>query len=138
MAITIDNYALRTMAFFKEKTRVSPLNCIVTKDSIIFLVENGLVRKAIGKDAVNVKYLRSQFKKEIKIFEKGEDIDKTISNFIYPIKLNSSKIHRRVLSMLLMDPKDRRKLLGNGQTTLKQLKEVINLYHQNIRDIKLL
>ena len=40
--------------------------------------------------------------------------------------------------MLLMDPKDRRKLLGNGQTTLKQLKEVINLYHQNIRDIKLL
>jgi len=138
MAITIDNYALRTMAFFKEKTRVSPLNCIVTKDSIIFLVENGLVRKAIGKDAVNVKYLRSQFKKEIKIFEKGEDIDKTISNFIYPIKLNSSKIHRRVLSMLLMDPKDRRKLLGNGQTTLKQLKEVISLYHQNIRDIKLL
>ena len=95
MTITIDNYALRTMAFFKEKTRVSPLNCIVTKDSIIFLVENGLVRKAIGKDAVNVKYLRSQFKKEIKIFEKGEDIDKTISNFIYPIKLSCTECTNR-------------------------------------------
>ena len=126
------------MSFFKEKTGVSPLNCIVTKDSIIFLVDSGLVRKAIGRDAVNVKYLRNQFKKEIKIFEKGENLDETISNFIYPVKLNSSKVHRRVLSMLLMNPKDRRKLLGNGQTTLRQLKEVINIYHQNIRDIKLL
>ncbi len=138
MAIKIDNYAIRTMSFFKEKTGVSPLNCIVTKDSIIFLVDSGLVRKAIGRDAVNVKYLRNQFKKEIKIFEKGENLDETISNFIYPVKLNSSKVHRRVLSMLLMNPKDRRKLLGNGQTTLRQLKEVINIYHQNIRDIKLL
>ncbi len=138
MTITIDNYALRTMAFFKEKTRVSPLNCIVTKTSIIFLVDNGLVRKAIGKDAVNVKYLRNQFKKDIKIFEKGERLDETISNFIYPIKLNSSKVHRRVLSLLLMNPKDRRLLLSNGQSTLRQLREVINVYHQNIRDIKLL
>ena len=138
MAIKIDNYAIRTMSFFKEKTGVSPLNCIVTKDSIIFLVDSGLVRKAIGRDAVNVKYLRNQFKKEIKIFEKGENLDETISNFIYPVKLNSSKVHRRVLSMLLMNPNDRRKLLCNGQTTLRQLKEVINIYHQNIRDIKLL
>lgn len=138
MAITIDNYALRTMAFFKEKTGVSPLNCIVTKCSIIFLVDDGLVRRAIGKDAVNVKYLRNQFKKEIKIFERGESLDETVSNFIYPIKLNSLKVHRRVLSMLLMNPKDRRILLGNGQTTLRQLKEVINLYHQSVRDIKLL
>jgi N utilization substance protein A len=138
MTITIDNYALRTMAFFKEKTNVSPLNCIVTKKSIIFLVDKGLVRKAIGRDALNVKYLRNQFKKDIKIFEKGESLDETIKNFIYPIKLNSSKIHRRVLAMLLANPNDRRKLLGNGQTTLKQLKEVINVYHQNIKDIKLL
>ena len=97
MAIKIDNYAIRTMSFFKEKTGVSPLNCIVTKDSIIFLVDSGLVRKAIGRDAVNVKYLRNQFKKEIKIFEKGENLDETISNFIYPVKLNSSKVHRRLL-----------------------------------------
>ena len=57
MAITIDNYSLRTMAFFKEKTKVSPLNCIVNKNSIIFLVDKGLVRKAIGHSASNVKYL---------------------------------------------------------------------------------
>ncbi len=138
MAITIDNYALRTMAFFKEKTGVSPLNCIFTKGSIIFLVDDGLVRKAIGRNANNVKYLRNQFKKEIKIFERGESLDETVSKFIYPIKLNSLKVHRRVLSMLLMNPKDRRILLGNGQTTLRQLKEVINLYHQSVRDIKLL
>ena len=138
MAITIDDYALRTMAFFKEKTRVSPLNCIVNKNSIIFLVDKGLVRKAIGHSASNVKYLRNQFKKDIKIFEKGENLDETISNFIYPIKLNSSKIHRRVLALLLVNPGDRRRLLRNGQATLKQLKEVINIYHQNIRDIKLL
>ena len=138
MAITIDDYSIRTMAFFKEKTNVSPLNCIVNKNSIIFLVDKGLVRKAIGHSASNVKYLRTQFKKDIKIFERGKNLDETISNFIYPIKLNSSKIHRRVLALLLVNPTDRRRLLGNGQSTLKQLKEVINIYHQNIRDIKLL
>ena len=136
MAIKIDNYALRTMAFFKEKTGVSPLNCIVSKNSIIFLVDKGLVSKAIGHSASNVKYLRNQFKKDIKIFEKGKNIDETISNFIYPIKLNSSKIHRRVLALLLVNPIDRRRLLVNGQSTLKQLKEVIKIYHHNIRDIK--
>ena len=138
MTITIDNYTVRTMAFFKDKTKVSPINCIITKTTLIFIVDKGTIKKAIGRGAVNIKSLRHAFKKDIKVFERAENIDELVKNFIYPINLNSTKLYRRVLSILLSEPEDRGRLLGNGQKTIRQLKEVLKIYHPDIRDVQLL
>ena len=43
-----------------------------------------------------------------------------------------------MLSILLSEPEDRGRLLGNGKKTIRQLKEVLKIYHPDIRDVQLL
>ena len=136
--ISLDNHTIRTMAFFKDKTGVSPINCIGINETIIFVVESGSARKAVGQNGEKVKALSSALKKDIKIVERGQTMDETIEKFIYPIPFNSSKVVRGTLAILLKNPTDRKKLNGNGKKTLRQLKEIVKMYHQNVRNVQLI
>ena len=126
------------MAFFKDKTGVSPINCIGVNNTIIFVVESGSAKKAVGQNGEKVKAISSALKKDIKIVERGKTIDETIEKFIYPIPFNSSKVVRGTLAILLKNPKDRKKLNGNGKKNLQQLKELVKMYHQNVRNVQLI
>ena len=126
------------MAFFKDKTGVSPINCIGVNNTIIFVVESGSAKKAVGQNGEKVKAISSALKKDIKIVERGKTIDETIEKFIYPIPFNSSKVVRGTLAILLKHPKDRKKLNGNGKKNLQQLKELVKMYHQNVRNVQLI
>ena len=136
--ISLDNHTLRTMAFFKDKTGVSPINCIGVNGTIIFVVEIGSAKKAVGQNGEKVKAISTALKKDIKIVERGQTMDETIEKFIYPIPFNSSKVVRGTLAILLKNPADRKKLNGNGKKTLNQLKEIVKMYHQNVRNVQLL
>tara|TARA_Y100000310_G_C20645352_1_gene796253 strand:- start:1486 stop:1866 length:381 start_codon:yes stop_codon:yes gene_type:complete len=126
------------MSFFSKRTGVSPVNCITSNKTLVFVVEKGQAIKALGKNGENVKSMRSAFNKDIKVFERGENIDETVQNFLYPIKLNSIRVLRRVLSILLDNPEERRILLANGRKQLKILRTVLSQYHPEIRDVQVL
>ena len=136
--ISLDNHTIRTMGFFKDKTGVSPINCIGVNGTIIFVVESGSAKKAVGQNGEKVKAVSSALKKDIKIVERGKTMDETIEKFIYPIPFNSSKVVRGTLAILLKNPTDRKKLNGNGKKTLNQLKEIVKMYHQNVRNVQLI
>ena len=95
------------------------------------------IQKAIGKNANNIKFLQQKFKKNIIVFEIGTDIESTISNFIYPIKLNSILKKGSSLSLLLSNPEDRIKIIRGTAKNTRNLKDVICHYYYNIRSIKL-
>ena len=137
MVITLDNNSLRIMSFFKDKTGVTPSNLIINKTSYIFTVSKKDIQKAIGKNANNIKFLKQKFKKNIIVFEIGTDIESTISNFIYPIKLNSILKKGSSLSLLLSNPEDRIKIIRGTAKNTRNLKDVICHYYYNIRSIKL-
>ncbi len=136
--ISLDNHTIRTMAFFKDKTGVSPINCIGVNKTIIFVVESGDAKKAVGQNGEKVKTLSSALNKSIKIVERGKTLDETIEKFIYPIPFNSSKVVKGTLAILLKNPEDRKKLNSNGKKTLNQLREIVKLYHKNVRSVQLI
>ncbi|MEK9774320.1 MAG: P-loop NTPase fold protein [Candidatus Woesearchaeota archaeon] len=137
MVTTLDNNSLRIMSFFQDKTKVAPSNLIINKTTYIFTVNKNDIQKAIGKNAENVKFLSSKYKKNVIIFELGTDVESTIENFIYPVKLNSILKKGSSLSILLSDPKQRTNLLKSSSKNLRNLKDVINHYYYPIRSIKL-
>ena len=125
------------MAFFKDKTGVSPINCIAVRGTVVFVVESDEIKTAVGQNGKKVKVLKTALGKDVKIVGRGKTMNETIQNFLHPIPVNSSKIVKGTLSILLQDPKDRKKLNGNGRKTLMQLKEVLTIYHKNISSIQL-
>ena len=135
--INLDTQTIRTMAFFKDKTGVSPVNCIAVRGTVVFVVEADEIKTAVGQNGKKVKVLKTALGKDVKIVGRGKTMEETIQNFLHPIPVNSSKIVKGTLSILLQDPKDRKKLNGNGRKTLMQLKEVLTIYHKNISSIQL-
>jgi len=125
------------MAFFKDKTGVSPVNCIAVRGTVVFVVEADEIKTAVGQNGKKVKVLKTALGKDVKIVGRGKTMEETIQNFLHPIPVNSSKIVKGTLSILLQDPQDRKKLNGNGRKTLMQLKEVLTIYHKNINSIQL-
>jgi|TARA_Y100000310_G_C20652238_1_gene800084 NusA-like KH domain protein len=125
------------MAFFKDKTGVSPVNCIAVRGTVVFVVEADEIKTAVGQNGKKVKVLKTALGKDVKIVGRGKTMEETIQNFLHPIPVNSSKIVKGTLSILLQDPQDRKKLNGNGRKTLMQLKEVLTIYHKNISSIQL-
>ncbi len=135
--INLDTQTIRTMAFFKDKTGVSPVNCIAVRGTVVFVVEADEIKTAVGQNGKKVKVLKTALGKDVKIVGRGKTMEETIQNFLHPIPVNSSKIVKGTLSILLQDPQDRKKLNGNGRKTLMQLKEVLTIYHKNISSIQL-
>jgi len=134
--ISLDTQTIRTMAFFKDKTGVSPVNCIGVRGTIVFVVEADDVKNAVGQNGVKAKILKAALGKDVKIVGRGKTMDETIQNFLHPIPVNSSKLVKGTLSILLQDYKDRKRLNGNSRKTLMQLKEVLKIYHKHIASIQ--
>ena len=135
--ISLDTNTIRTMALFKDKTGVSTINCIGVRGTVVFVVDSDDLKNAIGKNGFKAKLIQTVLGKDVRIVGRGKTMDETIQNFIHPITLNSSKIVKGTLSILLQDPRERKKLNGNGRKTLMQLKEVLKVYHKSVSSIQL-
>ena len=136
LKINLDDFAYSNV--MERISRAKVKDSIKGEEIMYFILYPGNLRKAIGKNGENVKSMRSAFNKDIKVFERGENIDETVQNFLYPIKLNSIRVLRRVLSILLDNPEERRILLANGRKQLKILRTVLSQYHPEIRDVQVL
>jgi len=128
--ISLNNHTIRTMAFFKDKTGVSPINCIGVNNTIIFVVESGSAKKAVGQNGEKVKAISSALKKDIKIVERGKTIDETIEKFIYPIPFNSSKVVRGTLAILLK--KEILLIIIGGVFVVEVMSVIIQILYFNI------
>jgi len=81
--ITIDSEAIRLITLFENLTGASVKDCIIEGDTVYFLMEEGMMGRAIGKNGRNVKRVERMIGKNIKLFEFSEDI-KTFTKRVIP------------------------------------------------------
>jgi len=128
------------MNYFKRVTNLNPKDCFLSGESIIFVAPEGMAGLAIGRNGQNVVILQNKLKKQIKIIEFSDAAEKLVENYIFPVKpisVNlSQKDGKRVVEIKFKHPRDRRVLLANMQTKLKQLKTIVSRYHPDIEDLR--
>ncbi len=120
--------------FFENLTNTNVKDCYLNKH-LVFIVENGQMGKAIGKNGSNVKKLSIMFKKSIKIIEYSEDIVKFIQNLILPIKGKIYKENDEIV-IELSSRTDKANLIGKNKRNLEELKNVVNKYRKTEIKIK--
>ncbi|MCL4406745.1 NusA-like transcription termination signal-binding factor [Candidatus Parvarchaeota archaeon] len=84
MNIKLDEDTIRAMNVFSSVTGVSPRDCLISDDKLIFLVNQGQAGMAIGKNGIKIKVLESMMKKEVMVVEYSDDPVKFLENFIRP------------------------------------------------------
>jgi NusA-like KH domain protein len=138
MARTLDMKFIRYLNLFGKITKVRTQHCFIYNATIVFLVPQQDVAKAIGESGKNIRKLSEILEKKVKIITipSGiEDIEKFILDIIYPIKFKSIEIKedRLVISAGLQS---RAALIGRNKSRLNEMKEILQQYF-GIKDIRI-
>jgi len=94
MKVKLSNEKLRHIALFEKLTGVTPRDFVVSGDGkkFTFIVDEGEMGKAIGKNGKNIGKIREKLEKSVNVVEYSEDIEKFLENILSPAEIKEVKI----------------------------------------------
>ena len=127
--------SIQQINLFENVTGAKVKDCI-NDEELIFIIEEGNIKSALGKDNANIKKLESLLKKNIKLIAYSKDVIKFVINLIYPIKPDNIDLKDDVIYITINDAKLKGRVYGRGRERLKKLELIIKKYF-NIKEIKI-
>lgn len=133
--IKFDMQIMQIMSTFSRITHAELKDCIVEDAQILFIVQEGMMGKAIGKKGANIRKLEHAFKKTIKLVEFKSNVISFISSMIYPLRLQEAKEEGDTVTLTAADTKTRGMIIGRAAANLRALETVVKRYFP-IKEIK--
>ncbi len=132
MPVTLDTETIRLVTLFENLTGAGVRDCIVDDGNkiVYFVITEGEVGKAIGKNGSIVKKTENLLKKDIKLFEFSDNLEKFVRNLIPQI--NSVKIHNdngKNMVEIWVDKTNKAAVIGRDGRNLKIYKELLQRHH---------
>ena len=135
--IVYDMNTIKFISAFQALTRTNVKDCISTENVLTFIVGEGEIGKAVGKNAENVKRLARAFNRKIKIVEFSSKLLGFIRNLVQPLKIATIEEKDGTVMITAPDLQTRGYLIGRGGSALRQLEEMVKR-HFEIKGIRVL
>ena len=116
--LTMDQ--MRKISLFQNITKVTPRDCIddEKQDRLIFVVNEGKMGLAIGKNGSNIKSLQNLLKRNIELVEYFNDQIKFLKNLLNAKLINEVKISKRAdgsqQAIVLVNPNNKGLVVGRA------------------------
>ena len=123
------------MSLFESITRSKLKDCFEQDTSLVFVVKEGEVGKAVGKKAANVKKLELKLNKKIKIIEYSPNLLDFVKNVIHPFKLQDVIDEEGTVTMTAIDSNTRGMLIGRNAQNLRQYETIVKRFF-DIKELK--
>ncbi len=130
--ITLDSETIKIMALFENLTKKTPKDCLVLDDRIVFIVREGDIGSAIGKQGSNVKRLRTTLRKNIHIIEFAKEPASFIRNVFSNYNVKNVTIENRgskKYATVSVPLKDKARAIGPQAKNLKLAREIVKRYY---------
>lgn len=126
MELTEDDLSI--FSNFEKITKVMPSDYLNTETTIIFLVGQEALGKAIGKQASNIQKLTALFRKRVIIVADSDDLELFLRNFfgnitIYDMDVKDIMGEKNIT--LIIDEKDRGIAIGRNGERIKAAKSFL-------------
>ena len=131
--VTLDTGKIKMITLFENITKSRIKDCIMNDNGnvVCFVVEEGKIGIAIGKDGRSVKRVERMIGKTIKLFEFSKDISTFVKNVIPQAKAITIKNENgRVIVEIKVEKKDRPFVIGRDRRNLKFYKKVLQRSHK--------
>jgi N utilization substance protein A len=133
MGLIFNTETIRLITLFENLTGVRVRDCLVDKESntVYFVIEEGMVGMAIGKNGNIVKNAEKIMRKNIKIFEFSKDLKTFVKNLIP--QANEIRIKNENNSITVevkVDKKEKPIVIGREEKNLKILKQLFQRNHK--------
>jgi N utilization substance protein A len=127
---------MRFIALFESMTGATVRDCIVDEDfdRLIFIIKEGDVGMAIGKNGKNILMLERMTGKKHEIIEFSEDPSQFIKNALKPAKLKEIRISERpdgkTIAVVSVDPHDKGIAIGKNGKNAERIRFLAKRYFQ--------
>lgn len=132
MTVTLNTETIGLITLFENITGASVKDCIADGESnvIYFVIEEGDVAMAIGKNGSSVKNAERIFKKNIKLFEFSKDLSTFVKRIIPQatvVKIRNDK--GRSVVEVKVEKGGRAIVIGRDRRNIKLFKELLQRNH---------
>jgi len=135
MKYTAEN--IKLISLFEKITRAGVKDLFFQNDQPIFVVFEGDLRKALGRDNSTLKKIERLLKKKIKIVEYSSSLLQFVLNVIAPIKVADIKEEDNKIIISSKDTKTRGYLIGRAAQNLRNNEKIVKNYY-DIDEIRVL
>jgi transcription termination/antitermination protein NusA len=139
MEVKLTTEGIRYIALFESLTGAIARDCIVDEenDRIIFVVKNGDMGLAIGKNGNNINRVKKSIGKHIEIVEHSDDLNEFVANALQPVAVKKvqivSKDYKRLAYVEVMS-KDKGLAIGKNGRNIQKAK-VLAQRHYGLEDV---
>ena len=126
--------SMKLMALFEAVTGARVKDCIAN-DKIVFIIEEGGMGKAIGKNGANIKRVENMLKKKIRLVEFSNEVLRFVRNTIYPVEITDVKEEDGIVTIYGKDTGTRAMLIGRERQNINAIKDIVKRYF-NVKEIK--
>ena len=136
MTITFDTETIRLLTLFENITNAPVRDCFVDNDVVYYIVEEGKIGLAIGKNGNSIKNVEKVIGKKVKVFEYSRKPEKFVKNLIPQCKEISLINDRGMIKVeIKVNRNDKGFVIGRGGEKIKIYKGILKRVH-NISDIQ--
>jgi len=136
MTIVFTTETIRLLTLFENMTNVPVRDCFMNNDIIFYIVEEGKIGLAIGKNGSSIKKVERVLGKKVKVFEYSTNPVQFIKNLIPQCKevrmINNGD---SITAEVRVSRNNRGFVIGRSGEKIKIYKEILKRVH-NITDIQ--
>ena len=133
LKIKYDINLMKFISLFENLTRAKVKDCI-EGETLMYIVENGEISKAIGKGAINIQKIEGLLRRKIKVVEFNENLCSFVANLIRPLKVENITEENGIVTITDKDNKTKGLLIGRNAKNLANHKNIVSRYFE-IQDI---
>ena len=123
----LDMQDLRYLNLFNKVTRVNTRYCFNYNNLVIFFVPKGLIRKALGEEGKNIRYIGEVLKRRIKVLpipNGTEDAQKFIELLVSPVQFKKLDINPNEI-IVTAGMQSKAALIGRDKRRLVEMQKII-------------
>jgi N utilization substance protein A len=135
MTQKFDTETIRLINLFENVTGATVKDCIVNGDTVYYVIDEGKVGIAIGKNGSSVRHAERMIGKTVKLFEFSPELVKFVRNLVP--QANDVKVkdeNNEIIVEIRVDKKNRALVIGRDRKNLNLYKELLQRNY-NINDL---
>lgn len=137
--ILLSNENMQYINMASKITKTDILDCVISDEKLIFIVQQGQLGAAIGIKAKNLERLRGLFKKNIKFVEYHSSKEQFIINLCKPYKIKKVELEGdddSTVAKVEVEVSDKSKIIGKGGRNIEIIRQLAQRHH-SFRDVQI-
>jgi N utilization substance protein A len=129
--------SIHYIALFENMTRAKILDCIPEEERLVYVVKQGDMGLAIGKNGENINRVKKTLDKSIELVEYSEDPVTFLKNAFGPVSLSSVNIinkNGKRLAYVEVPNKEKGLAIGRNGKNIEKVKMLVRRHH-DIEDV---